>query len=83
MIELDLDTDRSDFGFVNRIDESGRSQYGRLVEIPQTQIHICGGELCFDGKPHDDDGPPVEFENGGSTSCSRCGSAAIDRMWFL
>lgn len=43
-------------------------------------LHICGSELCIDGKPHDNDGPWVDIKNGGSVSCSRCGSLAIDRF---
>ena len=47
-------------------------------------VFTCGPKLCVsgDGKPCDDDGPGVVWDSGGSTTCSRCGSAAIDRcMW--
>ena len=49
-------------------------------------VHISGGGstaecycACPDGPcQHDWSGPWVEFENGGSTSCSRCGMLAMN-----
>ena len=50
------------------------------VLVSEVTIHACGRSTC----EHDSDGPIVESEVGTSTSCSKCGSLAIDRaMWEL
>lgn len=41
------------------------------------------GPKCKPGEEHSWDGPVVKLENGGSSSCSKCGMLAIDAaMWF-
>jgi hypothetical protein len=44
----------------------------------------CGPQ-CIDGKEeHQWDGPIVEFDNGSTASCSKCGELAIDvSLWEL
>jgi hypothetical protein len=55
----------------------------RIAALGPVRVFICGRELCKDGQPHSWDGPGVESEMGGggfmsSTTCSKCGLAAID-----
>ena len=57
-----------------------------MSEDKEVQVVICGGDLCKDGKPHDDNGwEETTDEYGcvtGTAVCSRCGSRAIDRaLW--
>ncbi len=48
----------------------------------QSITAITCGPQCVDGKEHIWDGPEVKLENGGSSSCSKCGKLAIDvSMW--
>ena len=59
-----------------------------MMAEEMVQVFECGQRLCKDGKPHDDDGEGIdeEYEGGGgmsSTTCSRCGSASIDRAMWL
>lgn len=52
------------------------------VPVSEVTIHACGRSTC----KHDSDGPLMEIDDGRgiSTSCSKCGSLAIDRaMWEL
>lgn len=50
---------------------------------PEVTIHVCGPQ-CVDGGEHKWDGPVVRLENGGSSSCSKCGKLAIDvSLWEL
>ena len=49
---------------------------------PVTAI-TCGSQ-CSDGDEHKWDVPVVRLENGGSSSCAKCGKLAIDvSMWEL
>ena len=46
-------------------------------------IFTCGPQ-CVDGtENHKWDGPVVKLQNGGSSSCSRCGMLAIDHSLWM
>lgn len=51
-------------------------------EIPFTRF-VCGPQ-CSDGTDnHDWSGPVRVLERGGTSTCAKCGMAAIDySMWF-
>lgn len=48
---------------------------------PEITAITCGPQ-CKGGGEHQWDGPVVKLENGGSSSCSKCGALAIDvSLW--
>lgn len=53
-----------------------------IDEAPLTR-HVCGPQ-CSDGTIlHDWSGPVLKLANGGTSTCAKCGMAAIDySMWF-
>lgn len=57
-------------------------QYVRMKACgPSRDKCICA---CPESCGHSWDGPFIEFSNGGSSSCSKCGMLAVDHdVWVL
>lgn len=68
-------------------DEEGEHFIGteelRKALAPRVTVHACGPQ-CVDGtENHDWSGPVIKFDRGGSSTCAKCGQAAIDiSMWY-